>query len=158
MVVVKQSNTETQIKVRSGPETDYTWVGILVIGQEVPGLGRTAGGNWVMIAYPGAPGGVGWVYSPYVDIIGGELPIVEPPPTPTPRTTPTIDPTLAAQFIVEIPPTRLPTFTPPPPLNIPTFPADLPSQGGGGLPMGLIITALGVIGVFGLMLSFLRGR
>ena len=49
-----------------------------------------------------------------VTISGGELPVIVPPPTPTPRVTPTIDPTLAAQLIIEIGPTRLPTFTQPP--------------------------------------------
>jgi len=84
--------------------------------------------------------------------------VVEPPPTPTPRTTPTIDPTLAAQFIIDIPPTRLPTYTPPGPLVIPTFQVvDLPGSTG-RLPMGLIISGMAVIGMFGLLISLLRGR
>ena len=67
--------------------------------------------------------------------------------------TPTIDPTLASQFVVEIPPTRLPTFTPPPQLVIPTFQDENVITGTGGLPMGFIISGLAVIGFFGLILS-----
>ena len=59
----------------------------------------------------------------------GFLPIIEPQDTPTPLVTSTIDPTLAAQFIVTAIPSRLPTFTPPSPLEIPTLiPEDYPKQ------------------------------
>jgi hypothetical protein len=147
-----------QINVRSGPSAqDYPVVGVLVAGQRVPALGRSGGGDWVQIAYPGVEDGVAWVYA-YLVTVQGVLPIVEPPATPTPRVTPTIDPTLAAQFIVEIPPTRLPTFTPPPPLVIPTYTQPPQVQGTGGVPMGFIITGMGVVGLFGLIISALRGR
>ena len=148
---------EQQINVRSGPGRSYDTLGILGVGQWVPALGRTPGGDWIQIAYPGGPGGVAWVYA-YLTDVTGELPIIEPPPTPTPRTTPTIDPTLAAQFIVEMPPTRLPTFTPPPPLTIPTFPPEMPMRGSGGQPIGLVIVILGAIGMMGAFISLLRRR
>jgi uncharacterized protein YraI len=148
---------QDQINVRSGPSTDYPIIGVLIAGQQVPALGRSVGGDWVQIAYPGVTGGVAWVYAPLVTL-EGSVRVVEPPPTPTPRTTPTIDPTLAAQFIIEIPPTRLPTFTPPGPLAIPTFPVtDLPGNTG-RVPMGLVITGMAVIGFFGILISILRGR
>jgi uncharacterized protein YraI len=148
---------QDQINVRSGPNTDYPIIGVLIAGQQIPALGRSIGGDWVQIAYPGVLGGVAWVYSPLVEL-QGSVPIVEPPPTPTPRTTPTVDPTLAAQFIIEIPPTRLPTFTPPGPLAIPTFPASEQPGGTGRVPMGFVIVGMGVVGLFGLLISFLRGR
>ena len=149
---------QDQINVRSGPSSyDYPIVGVLIAGQQVPALGRTPGGDWVQIAYPGVPGGVAWVWSALVKI-EGTLPLVEPPPTPTPRTTPTIDPTLASQFIVEIPPTRLPTYTPPPPLVYPTFPPEQSTTNTGHVPRALVIIGMGVIGMFGMMISFLRGR
>ncbi|HSF83090.1 MAG TPA: SH3 domain-containing protein [Anaerolineales bacterium] len=148
---------QDQINIRSGPSTDYPIVGVLIAGQKVPALGRSVGGNWVQIAYPGTSDGVAWVYSPLVTL-DGILPIVEPPPTPTPRTTPTIDPTLAAQFIVEIPPTRLPTFTPPPALVIPTIQTAPTATPTGRVPMGLVIIGLGVVGLFGTLISILRGR
>jgi len=148
---------EPQINVRSGPGRNYDIVGILVVGQWVPALGRTPGGDWIQIAYPGAPGGVAWVYA-YLTDITGELPLIEPPPTSTPRTTPTIDPTLAAQFIVDMGPTRLPTFTPPPPLTIPTFPPEMPMRGSGGHPIGLVFGTLGIIGMLGALISLIRRR
>jgi uncharacterized protein YraI len=148
---------QDQVNVRSGPSTDYPRVGVLIAGQRVPAYGRTPGGDWVQVAYPGVPGGIAWVYAFLVEVFGN-LPIVEPPPTPTPLTTPTIDPTLAAQFIVDTQPTRLPTFTPPPPLIIQTFSPPDTSMGTGGIPMGFIIIGLGVIGLFGAFISLLRGR
>lgn len=148
---------QDQINVRGGPSTEYPVVGVLIAGQQVPALGRSVGGDWVQIAYPGVAGGIAWVYSPLV-IVSGSLPIVEPPPTPTPRTTPTVDPTLAAQFIVEIPPTRLPTFTAPPPLILPTFVPEQAVTPAERVPMGLLIVGMGIIGIFGVMISLLRGR
>jgi hypothetical protein len=148
---------QDQINVRALPDPLSTKVGVLLAGQKVAAKGRV--GQWVWIDYPGIPGDRGWVYAPLVTIYGGELPIVEPPPTITPLYTPTIDPTLAAQFIITVAPTRLPTFTAPPPLVIPTFP---PESGGpigtGKLPMGMVIVGIGAIGIFLALLSLIRGR
>jgi uncharacterized protein YraI len=149
---------QEQINVRAGPSQDYPIVGVLEQGERVPALGRSIGGDWVEIAYPVVDGGVAWVYSYLVTISGGELPVVVPPPTPTPRVTPTIDPTLAAQFIIDVGPTRLPTFTQPPALVMPTYTQAPAVRVAGGLPMGFIIIGLAVVGVFGLMISVFRGR
>ncbi len=154
-IAIVYSDPEDQINVRSGPGVFYPKVGVLINRQEVPALAKTEGGIWIKIVYPGVPEGVAWVYAPYVRVTG-ELPIVPKPPTPTPETTPTIDPTLASQFISEIPPTRKPTFTPPPPLIIPTYASSPITSGTGGLPSGFIILGLVSIGVFGLVVSFLR--
>lgn len=135
----------------------YDIIGVLVIGQRVPAIGRTTVGEWIQIAYPGVPGGVAWIYKDLVEL-QGNVPIVEPPPTQTPRTTPTIDPTLAAQFLVEIPPTRLPTYTAPPPLVLPTFVDESLVGNPTRLPMGLIIIGMAVVGLFGVLISLLRGR
>jgi hypothetical protein len=147
-----------QINVRAGPSQDYPTVGVLQQGERVPALGRSVGGDWVQIAYPVVDGGVAWVYAYLVTISGGELQIIVPPPTPTPRVTPTIDPTLAAQFIIEVGPTRLPTFTQPPPLSIPTYAAVNQNSVSGGFPIGFIIIGLAVLGLFGLVISVFRGR
>lgn len=156
-IIIVNSDQE-QINVRSGPNAIiYPAIGVLVAGQQAPALGRTVGGDWIQISYPGVAGGVGWVYSPLVTV-RGDLPIVAPPPTPTPRTTPTIDPTLAAQFIVDIPPTRLPTFTAPPPLVVLSFPSEENKSPFDKIPMGFVITGLGVLGLFGILISLLRGK
>lgn len=69
-----------QINVRSGPGTDYAEVGILIAGQTVPALGRSAGGSWIQIGYAGVEGGVAWVYSPLVTVLRvNDLDIVEAP-------------------------------------------------------------------------------
>ena len=154
-IAIVYSDPEDQINVRSGPGVNYPKVGVLINRQEVPALAKTEGGIWIKIVYPGVPEGVAWVYAAYVRVTG-ELPIVPKPPTPTPETTPTIDPTLASQFISEIPPPRKPTFTPPPPLIIPTYASSPITSGTGGLPSGFIILGLVSIGVFGLVVSFLR--
>ena len=147
-VVVKVKNDESnpQINVRSGPGTEYDRVGTLVANQEVVGKGRTAGGSWILIEYQGGPDGYAWVYSSYVDYTG-DLPIVVVPNTPTPRITNTIDPTLAAQFIITVEPTRLPTFTEPAPLSIPTFQTVAGVNVTGGVPMGMVIVICGILGI-----------
>ena len=100
-----------QINVRSGPSTvNYPIIGQLFPGDIVPALGISKGREWIQISYPGGVGGVGWVYASFVSISGGELRIVEPPPTPTPLVTATIDPTLAAAFNIEPTQTRIPTL------------------------------------------------
>jgi hypothetical protein len=148
-----------QVNVRTGPGTNYEKVGLLIAGQEATALGRSPGGDWIQIAYPGVPGNIAWVYAPFVVLDAGQqlLPIIEPPPTPTPRITATIDPTLAAQFnLGEAPPTRLPTYTPVEAVNQPT-PEPVQSNGTGGFPPILAILGLLVVGLFGIVISFLRG-
>jgi hypothetical protein len=152
------SNTEPQINVRSGPSSYiYPPIGVLLNGEMAPALGRSPGGDWILIRYEGVPGNVGWIYAPLARLsANANLPIVEPPPTPTPPTTPTIDPTLAAAFIPQFTPTRLPTFTPSGPLVVPTY-VSAGAQAG-GVPLGLVIVLLALIGGFGALISFLRGR
>ncbi len=150
---------QDQINVRECPNaTTCAKVGVLLAGQRVPAKGRSVGGEWIMIEYPGVIGGIAWVHSSLVTITPGFLPIVEPPPTPTPLVTATIDPTLAAQFIVTAIPSRLPTFTPPPPLEIPTIIPESNQSTTGNVPMGMIIVGLGALGIFGALLSLVRGR
>lgn len=146
------------VNVYSGPSSYlYPSVGVLLKGQEVPALGISEDNNWIQVYYPGIPDSVAWVYGPYVTIIKtGRLPRLSAPNTPTPVSTPTIDPTLAAAFIDPVTPTRLPTFTPPPDFIVPTFLPDLESAN--RVPVGLFIITLGFIGAFGTLISFLRGR
>lgn len=139
------------INIRGGPSTVYyPIVGQLNPGDVVPALGISPGREWIQISYPG---GTGWVYASFVSISGGELRIVEPPPTPTPLATSTIDPTLAAAFNIQPTQTRLPTFTPPPPLQIPQF-SDA-KAGPSFRSAGVFILSLGLIGGIGLLVSYL---
>ncbi len=147
---------ETQVNVRSGPSALTEKVGVLIVGQQANAFGRY--GDWVQIEYPGIPGGKAWIYGNYVTIFGGNLPLLEPPPTSTPNVTKTIDPTLAAQFLITPESTRLPTFTEPPPLEIPTYTSDIDNGGVGGIPVGLIIIALGSLGIFLGVIALISGR
>lgn len=146
------------VNVYSGPSSYlYPAVGVLLKGQELPAYGISEDQNWIQVYYPGVSGSVAWVYGPYVTIIrNGRLPRLKSPPTPTPASTPTINPTLAAAFIAPVTVTRLPTFTPPAPLIIATFLDDESIVN--RVPMGLLIFGLGFIGAFGALISFLRGR
>ncbi len=146
VVTVKNDPANPQINLRSGPGTEYDKVGTMVIGQKAVAKGRTEGGGWILLEYAGGPGGYAWVYSSYVDYLG-DLPIVMIPNTPTPRITNTIDPTLAAQFIITVEPTRLATFTQPVPLSIPTFRTNQSSAINRAIPMGLVISASAILGL-----------
>ena len=148
------TTSEPQINVRSGPSAAvYPIVGSLLTGSTAPGLGRSIGGDWIQIEYPGAPGGKGWVYSPLVTVSPGVLPILEPPPTPVPPATATIDPTLAAQFSSAPTATRLPTFTPAPPLLHPEFTAEPAGGARSPVALGTLILLLGGLGAAGLLIS-----
>lgn len=142
------------MNVRAGPGTFYDIIGQLFPGDVRPALGISPGREWIQISYDGS---IGWVYAPYVSISGGELQVVEPPPTPTPLTTFTVDPTFAAAFNLDPTTTRLPTFTPPPPLTIPQFTATSALRTN-GVPSGYFVIILGALGLVGLLISFLSKK
>jgi uncharacterized protein YraI len=149
---------EPQINVRMGPSSSiYPIVGTLPTGSTAPALGRSLGGDWIQIEYPGAPNNTGWVYSPLVQVSPGTLRIVAPPPTPVPPATATTDPTLAAQFNIAPTNTRLPTFTPPPSLTVPSYTEASDANSRNSVPLGTVIIALAILGSIGFLLSlFLR--
>lgn len=149
------------IKVYAGPSSfDYPAIGILLANETAPALGRARDRlEWIQIYYPGVPGSTGWIYGLYVKLSPGAfLPPIDIPATPTPISTPTIDPVLEAAFIGEQTPTRLPTFTEPPPLELPSFNNEPNATGTAGIPAGLLILSLGLFGFFGAVISYLRGR
>lgn len=148
------------IHVYAGPSSfDYPSIGLLLIRETAPAIGRADGReDWILIRYPGVPNGIGWIYGPYVKLSPGALlPLVEVPATPTPFSTPTINPTLQAVYITQETATRLPTFTPPAPLDLPRF-TETPTATPTNIPTGLLILSLGLFGFFGAVISYLRGR
>jgi hypothetical protein len=157
-IFITVTTDEPQINVRMGPSSSiYPIVGTLLTGSTVPALGRSQGGDWIQIEFPGAPFDKGWVYSPLVQVSGGILLEVEPPPTPVPPPTSTIDPTLAAQFVIVPTSTRLPTFTPPPSLTALAYTLEPTSNSDDSVPLGIIIVAFAILGVIGFLLSlFIR--
>lgn len=148
------------ITVYAGPSSfDYPAIGVLLGNEVAPALGRARDReDWIQIYYPGVPGSVGWVWALQVGLSPGALlPFIDVPATPSPVSTPTINPTLEAAFIGQLTATRLPTFTPPPPLDPPSF-SDEPAIQRGGIPIGLLIVSLALFGFFGAVISYLRGR
>lgn len=159
-VIVALYLDRAQEDVYSGPSSYlYPRIGVLLAGQQMPAYGISDDGNWIQIYYPGVPNSVAWVYAAYVRVVKiGQLPKLDTPPTPTPASTPVIDinPTLIAAFVTPVVSTRLPTYTPPPPLIIATFVKDASTAN--RIPMGLLIFGFGFIGALGALISFLRGR
>ncbi len=158
--IITVDSSLQNIKVYAGPSSfDYPPVGLLLGNETAPALGRAMDKeDWIQIYYPGVPGSIGWVWALQVKLSPGALlPSIEVPPTPTPMSTPTINPTLESAFIGEVTATRLPTFTPPPPLELPSF-TDAASTGQSRVPTGLLILVLALFGFFGAVISYLRGR
>ncbi len=154
-VFITVANPPDGTNVRSGPSSVAYGppIGHLNPGDTATAIGKSPGGDWVQIEFPSSPSGTGWVYSVNVVVSGGELRIVEPPPSPTPLITATIDPTLAAAFNIQPTQTRMPTFTPPPPLEIPQFTDQNTGRSFGAL--GIFIVGLGLIGGVGMLVSYI---
>jgi len=141
------------INVRGGPSTvHYPIVGRLNPGDIVQALGVSPAREWVEVAFPQAPGGVGWVYAIYVSVSGGEPLVVEAPSTPTPPVTATIDATLAAAFNFQPTPSRIPTFTPPPPMTVPQF-SEVETPRQSMVAPGIFVVSLLLLGAIGLIVS-----
>jgi hypothetical protein len=144
--------------VRTGPSSfDYPTVGHIPVGGTAPATGRSPAGEWIQIEYADAPRGKGWVYAAHVSLSTESLlPIVEPPPTPAPQETPTLNPTFVAAFQVLPTSTRLPTFTVPPPLEIPTY--TNPANSSSSRVTTTVIIILGLIGLAGILITSIRRR
>jgi hypothetical protein len=145
------------INIRSGPSVNYDVIGKMWLDLYLPVIGRSPGGDWLLIKDPSLPGGQGWVFSFNVDLTPGEIPVAEVPPTPMPKATLQIDPTLAAQFVSTPLETKLPTYTPSAPLVIPTFKV-FSSQAFAGIPVGLIILVLIGLGLLLALFSYFSAR
>ncbi|MEW5940248.1 MAG: hypothetical protein AB1750_11335 [Chloroflexota bacterium] len=156
-VTVKLDQSFDLVNIRSGPNSMlYDKVGFLLPGESAPALGRTAGGDWIQIACPGVPGGVGWLYSANVDLVSsGILQEVEVPPTP--EITLPFDSTMAAALQFQPTATRLPTFTPPAPTQpLPVYTDMTPPRAFGW--SASLISGLALAGAVGLLFSFLFRR
>ena len=147
------------INVRSGPSSfDYPVIGSIPVGGIAPAIGRSPAGEWIQINFPGGPRGVGWVYAANVSLSPDALlPVVEPPPTAVPAEIATVNPTFVAAFQAVPTSSRMPTFTAPPLLVIPTY-ENLAGTASGRIQTGLVIVGLAVIGLAGIAISFFRRR
>jgi len=84
----------TDTNCREGPGVVYDIVGYLLVGKEVPVLGRLKGGGWWYIQHPTQSNERCWVWSSSTEVEGdtSDLPYIDPPPTPTPSPTNTSTP------------------------------------------------------------------
>ncbi|MGA7194983.1 MAG: hypothetical protein WBW94_15255 [Anaerolineales bacterium] len=150
--------TEPFVNVRAGPSSVYygSPIGELPVGATAPALAITSGHEWIEISFASGPNGVGWVYAPFVTLTGTP-PIIDMPPTFTPIVAATLDPTLIATLSLKPTETRLPTFTPPAPLVVPTF-TDAPVENLPHFPFGIVIISLGIAGLLGIIISVVSRR
>jgi uncharacterized protein YraI len=147
------------INVRAGPGSfDYPIIGSIPVGGTATAVGRSPAGEWIQIDFPGGARGVGWVYAANVSLSANALlPVVEPPPTAVPATTATVNPTFAAALQTAPTSTRLPTFTAPPALAIPTY-VNAGATTSGKVQTGWIIIGLALAGLLGMAIASLRRR
>lgn len=103
--------TNTALRLRGGPGTNYDQIGLLNAGSVVPIIGRIGSNEWWQVRVNVT---IGWISAAYTSVYGicNGVPVVQAPPTPTPRITNTVVPTNTL------------TLTAPPPTVTPG-PADL---------------------------------
>jgi hypothetical protein len=85
-LAVPTVSVSVQTNCRSGPGTAYDILGILNVGQTAEMVGRSSSNdNWI-IKLPSNPTVTCWLWGQYASVVGNTagLPVVDPPPTPTP--------------------------------------------------------------------------
>jgi hypothetical protein len=86
------------LNLRSGPGTIYDRIGFLSNGEILDIKGRIANKEWIQIVSVARPSKLGWASAlpqyVQVNVDLDSIPIVEAPPTPTPKSTLTATPTL----------------------------------------------------------------
>ncbi|TSA47703.1 MAG: hypothetical protein D4R46_00715 [Chloroflexi bacterium] len=83
---VPMVSVSVQTNCRSGPGPAYDILGIMNVGQTAEVVGRSVNNeNWI-IKLPSNPAITCWLWGQYATVVGNTagLPIVTPPPTPTP--------------------------------------------------------------------------
>lgn len=83
--------TESEINVRFGPGIDYPRVGRIAPGERYGVISRHALYPWILIDYPPAPSGTGWIFADVVTVIGNlnSLPAITVAEVGWPTLTPT---------------------------------------------------------------------
>jgi hypothetical protein len=96
-----QISVSVPTNCRSGPGKVYDRVGALLVGETVPILGREATGMYWYIPNPDAAGEFCWVWGEYATLSGNTaiLPVLTPPPTPSPTFTATPSPAFDASYV-----------------------------------------------------------
>ncbi len=84
-------SVSTDTNCRTGPDTVYDIRGILRVGENAQVVGRNSTSDYWVIILPSNNSIICWVWGNYATVTGNtsNIPIVNPPPTPTPTITPT---------------------------------------------------------------------
>jgi hypothetical protein len=71
---------------RTGPGEPYDLVGVLAVGKPAEAIGRSADGGFWIIRLPDHPAITCWLWTQYASVSGNgqALPVIPPPPSPTP--------------------------------------------------------------------------
>lgn len=99
--------TNTALRLRNGPGTNFDQIGLLNAGSVVPIIGRVAANDWWQVRVNVT---IGWVSAQYTTVYGvcSGVPTVNPPASPTPLVTATIAATNTPGLTV-VAPTITPT-------------------------------------------------
>ncbi|MCX6039205.1 MAG: hypothetical protein NTW99_15240 [Chloroflexi bacterium] len=83
---VPMVSVSVQTNCRSGPGPAYDILGLVNVGQNAEVVGRNASSDTWVIKLPSNPAITCWLWGYYATVVGNTagLPIVTPPPTPTP--------------------------------------------------------------------------
>ncbi len=84
---VPMVSVSVETNCRTGPGTAYDIVGALQVGRTAEVVGRASdSGSWI-IRNPSNPGTTCWLWGQYATVTGNwqSLPVIAPPPTPTPN-------------------------------------------------------------------------
>jgi uncharacterized protein YraI len=104
--------TNTALRLRSGPGTNYDQIGLLNAGSVAPIIGRIGSNEWWQVRVNVT---IGWISAAFTSVYGicSGVPVVNPPPTPTPRITATTVPPTAVTLTAPAA-TATPSATPTP--------------------------------------------
>ena len=86
--------TNTALRLRGGPGTNYDQIGLLNAGSVVPIIGRIGSNEWWQVRVNVT---IGWISAAFTSVYGicSGVPVVQPPATPTPLITNTSVPPTA---------------------------------------------------------------
>ncbi len=83
---VPRVSVSTNTNCRSGPGQAYDYLGALLTGEEAEIVGQSTVPNYFVIDNPDNPGQDCWLWGQYAEVVcdTSDLPMMTPPPTPTP--------------------------------------------------------------------------
>ena len=79
-------SVSTNTNCRTGPGDPYDMVGVMMVGKNAEVIGRSADGVFWVIRLPDSPAKTCWLWNQYATVAGNwqALPVMIPPPSPTP--------------------------------------------------------------------------